>query len=59
VGAGDAFTAGLICGLLNEWPPDRTLLLASHVAAVVVARRGAMPEVADEYRERIESLGRG
>jgi fructokinase len=59
VGAGDAFTAGLIYGLLNGWPPDRTLLLASHVAAVVVARRGAMPEVADEYRTRIHSLGGG
>jgi fructokinase len=54
VGAGDAFTAGLIYSLLRRWPLETTIDMASQVAACVVREEGAMPEVAGEYRQLIE-----
>jgi len=39
-GAGDAFTAGLLVGLLRGWPAERALGLAARVAARVVGIRG-------------------
>jgi fructokinase len=43
VGAGDAFTAGLIHGLLEAWPLDRTLPFANRLGALVASHPGAMP----------------
>jgi sugar/nucleoside kinase (ribokinase family) len=34
-GAGDSFRAGVICGLLKEWPLERTIQFASALAALV------------------------
>ncbi|MCW5557773.1 MAG: sugar kinase [Verrucomicrobiae bacterium] len=40
VGTGDAFSAGVIHGLLSGWPPDRTLRFALAHAALVHTIRG-------------------
>ncbi len=57
VGAGDAFIAGAVHGLLHDWPPAKALTLANRVASLVVARIGAMPDVAAEYAQLLASLG--
>jgi len=44
VGAGDAFTAVLITGLLEGWAPDATLARAAAFAAEICGMRGACPE---------------
>ena len=41
-GAGDAYAAGLLYGLLHGWPADRAGALASRVAALTVAQVGAV-----------------
>jgi fructokinase len=45
VGAGDAFTAVLVNGLLRNWPLDKTHALASRVAGHVCSQRGATPRL--------------
>ncbi len=49
VGAGDAFTAGLTFGLIEEWPLHVTATFANRVGGLVASRPGAMPAVSDEY----------
>ncbi len=49
VGAGDAFSAGLAVGMLEDWEPQRTLDFASELAGAVCAFRGAVPERPDFY----------
>jgi len=41
VGAGDAFSAVLVVGLLEDWPLQLTLRRALHFAADIVTQRGA------------------
>lgn len=48
VGAGDAFTAGLIWSRLQHWPLDRGLTLANRLGALVASRSGAMPVLTQE-----------
>lgn len=43
VGAGDAFTAALIVGLLNGLPLDRVGRSANRIGGLVASRAGAMP----------------
>lgn len=43
VGAGDAFTAALISGLLRGWPLERTAGFANELGALVARSPGAMP----------------
>ena len=43
VGAGDAFAAGLLHGLLVDMPPDETLRFANRLGALVASRAGALP----------------
>jgi fructokinase len=45
VGAGDACCAGLVYGLLNDWPPDRTLELANRMGAYVASQPGGTPRI--------------
>jgi len=40
-GAGDAFDAGYLYGILEKWPIEKTLRFASAVAAIKVSRKGA------------------
>lgn len=51
VGAGDAFTAGLIWCRLNHWPVNRTLEFANRLGALVASQPGAMPRLSDEIAE--------
>ncbi len=50
VGAGDAFTARLIHGLLHKEEVDAALLAAQAFASRIVAMRGAVPLAKDFYK---------
>ncbi|WP_045224587.1 PfkB family carbohydrate kinase [Methyloterricola oryzae] len=43
VGAGDAFSAVFILGLIRDWPPERTLRRAHAFAGAICNIRGAVP----------------
>ncbi len=49
VGAGDAFAAVFIIGLLNDWPLDLTLCRANAFASAICGIRGAVPTHRDFY----------
>jgi fructokinase len=51
VGAGDAFTAGLVYGLLQGWPLATVGRFANAIGGLVASRAGAMPAVRDEFDE--------
>ena len=53
VGAGDAFSARLIHGLLREEPVDVALDAAQQFASCIVAMRGAVPLTKDFYKEHL------
>jgi pfkB family carbohydrate kinase len=44
VGAGDAFAAAFLHGIINRWPVDKTALFANALGAVVAGRTGAIPD---------------
>ena len=50
VGAGDAFTAALVMGLLRGWSLEKIHRLAAEVAALVCTRPGGAPELPSEER---------
>ncbi len=50
VGAGDAFAAVLVLGLLADWPLADTLVRAQHLASGICGRRGAVARDAGFYR---------
>ncbi len=50
VGAGDACSAGLLWGWLNQWSPERTVTLANRLGAFVASRPGATPTLPKELR---------
>ncbi len=54
VGAGDAFSAALIHGLLQDWPLEAVGSYANKVGALVAGRAGAMPNLM-EALEQIDS----
>lgn len=56
VGAGDAFTAGLIHGLVSGWPVEHAARLANEVGALVASRPGATPSLREEYRAVVEQM---
>lgn len=49
VGAGDAFAAALIAGLLRGWRLGTIARLANEVGALVASRSGATPDLRAEY----------
>ena len=51
VGAGDACSAGLLWGWLNEWPADKTVILANRLGAFVASQPGATPAIPAELRQ--------
>jgi len=51
VGAGDAFTAGLIRGRLSGWTLERTAEFANRLGALVASRAGAMPVLGSALHE--------
>ncbi|MBM3788140.1 MAG: carbohydrate kinase [Acidobacteria bacterium] len=44
VGAGDAFSAALLFGFVQQWPLDRTAEFANRLGSLVASRQGAIPE---------------
>ena len=56
VGAGDAFSAVYIHGLLAGWPIDLNLHHAQHFASKVIGLRGATTNDLNFYEEFISSL---
>jgi fructokinase len=55
VGAGDAFTAALIIGLLQELSLQEIHNHAAKLAAFVCTRPGAMPNIAVELKEHLKN----
>jgi fructokinase len=55
VGAGDAFSAALVTGLLMKLQLEEVHSLASEVARFVCSQRGAMPLLPPQFRERASS----
>ncbi|MFO7577582.1 MAG: PfkB family carbohydrate kinase [Pelovirga sp.] len=51
IGAGDAFSAVYLHGLLAGWPIERILAMAQQLAGVIVAQRGAIPADRALYRD--------
>jgi fructokinase len=51
VGAGDACCAGILFGLLRQWPLHRLLALANQLGAFVASQPGATPRLPDELLE--------
>lgn len=47
VGAGDAFTAAIIFGLIGGWPLAETARFANRVGGLVASYPGAMPDVCE------------
>jgi fructokinase len=56
VGAGDAFTAGLIWSRLSGWPWERAARLANQIGALVASRPGAMPPLRAEFAAVVDQL---
>jgi len=57
VGAGDAFTAAFVRGLLWSWPLDRVAQFANKVGALVASRPGAMPQLKQELADLMARSG--
>lgn len=55
VGAGDAFAAVMILGLLEDWPPATILDRGVDFAAEICRHRGATPRDRDLYRSRLRT----
>ncbi|MDE1154706.1 MAG: PfkB family carbohydrate kinase [Acidobacteriaceae bacterium] len=56
VGAGDAFSAALLHGLLLGWPAPKMLRFGNQLGSFVASCRGAIPEITtDQYRQMAES----
>ncbi|MEZ6058440.1 MAG: carbohydrate kinase [Planctomycetaceae bacterium] len=51
VGAGDAFTAGLVTALLQDWPIESAARFANRVGALVASHTGGMPDISEEAAE--------
>ena len=54
VGAGDAYTAILAMGYINNWHPEKILSVASTFAAGICGFRGALPDTGKFYEQYIE-----
>jgi fructokinase len=57
VGAGDAFTAVVLVGLVRDWPLDVALERAGRFAARVCGLRGAVPDQLHWYGETLAEWG--
>lgn len=54
VGAGDAFTAILVAGVLNELPLKKTHKAATEIAAYVCSQHGATPKLSEKLINQIK-----
>ena len=46
--------AGILFGLLLDWPAARTIHLANHLGAYVATRHGATPELPREITDLLK-----
>jgi len=53
VGAGDAFTATVVLGLLYGWPLEKINQWANAIAAFVCSQTGATPPMPDRFRSQL------
>jgi fructokinase len=53
VGGGDAFSAGLLIGLIRHWPLEASLKLAAMMADFVVRDESATPTLTEEMRRQL------
>ncbi len=53
VGAGDAFAAAFLHGLISDWPVAKIAAFANRLGALVASRHGAIPDWTVE--EAVES----
>ncbi|QDT37653.1 carbohydrate kinase family protein [Stratiformator vulcanicus] len=51
VGAGDSFTAGLVYGLLHDWPLEKVGRFANRIGGLVASSEGAMPDLEDDFAQ--------
>jgi len=58
VGAGDAFTAVLVLGLLEHWPLEICMKRAGSFAALICGLRGAIPEKREPYDMHLDAWRR-
>lgn len=56
-GAGDAFCAGVLCGLLEDWPLEKTLRVANAIGSIVVSCHGNIEAI--PYKEQVEAFLQG
>ena len=56
-GAGDAFNAGVVYGLLNQWEPRRLLRFANAVAAHVISHKAERYPSIDEVNHFLSERG--
>jgi fructokinase len=54
VGAGDAFTAAFISGMLRGWNLNEIARFANQAGALVASRKGAMPDVRRDLHKLIK-----
>lgn len=59
VGAGDAFSAALIHGLLAQRPLGDAVGFANQVGALVASHQGAMPALREEFGRTISAWAKG
>jgi fructokinase len=59
VGAGDAFAAAFLHGIMSNWPAARVAQFANSVGAQVVGTRGALPDDVSDVGHDVGALGRG
>ncbi|CAB5091885.1 hypothetical protein D3OALGA1CA_5523 [Olavius algarvensis associated proteobacterium Delta 3] len=59
VGAGDAYAAMLAAGILEKWPPPKTLSMAAEFASRLCAIEGAIPESPDFYAPVLTQMRNG
>jgi len=56
VGAGDAYTAILAIGYLNDWPSQKILTIATQLASQICTIAGAIPQDNDFYQNITEMI---
>ncbi|HES58931.1 MAG TPA: carbohydrate kinase, partial [Caldithrix sp.] len=57
VGAGDAFSAVMILGMIHGWPPEITLKRANTFASLICQIEGAVPDIKDFYDHLLNNWG--
>ncbi len=54
IGAGDAFTAAMVHGMLRDWNVDQVNLFANKIGAYVASQKGAMPHLPEDLTRGVQ-----